>query len=77
VVYLSDIIKKSANFGFEPVRIPNKNLVMLFRCPVCKRTKMIKLRNKPDKRNVVHACTCGHRAMSPGYTANNGTFVCV
>lgn len=75
MVFMSDIIKKAVSLGYEPITKGEQGRsVLLFQCPKCKRARMVKFRKKPDKRNVIHACTCGYRYMSPGFHKNNGTF---
>jgi predicted RNA-binding Zn-ribbon protein involved in translation (DUF1610 family) len=71
-----ELVSRAAKFGFSPITIRGKKLILLHQCPKCGQPKMIKLVKKPDMRNRVHACPCcGYRKMTPGFVKNNGTFV--
>jgi len=64
MAYFSDIVRMAEAKGFVPFLVPGKQLIMLFTCPECGKTKMGKFLLKTDKRAYVKACPCGYRQSS-------------
>lgn len=73
MAYISDIIKKGVEHGLAPVLMPKKKLVFIFKCPECKKLKMVKFTNPnrhrimPKFRSKKSVCTCGYVHRTKGW----------
>ncbi len=57
--FVSDMIQAAIGKGFQP--ITSGKLTTMFKCPQCKKVKMVMFKPPEDGRKRVHACTCGYR----------------
>ncbi len=67
--YVQDMIKTARALGYR--QITSGKTTTMFRCPQCKKVKMVMFKPPEDGRKRVHACICGYRAHSGQKSSKN------